>query len=114
MVCPGEWNALCILDEDLIRQFSPGMTALSLFVPLAAVALAFWFVGSDLDFKMWRVAVAGIFVGLTSKPFTPSFGTADLEVALMHYSASFQLPNYDVHYTVGAASIRFMSSYSRL
>ena len=51
----------------LIHQFSKGMTALSLFIPLIATAFAFWFIGSENDFQFWRVIGAGIFVGLTSE-----------------------------------------------
>lgn len=40
---------------------------MSLFVPLLATAFAFWFIGSENDFRMWRVVVAGVFVGLTSE-----------------------------------------------
>ena len=43
------------------------MTALSLFVPLIATVFAFWFIGSEVDFKIWRVVASGIFVGLTSE-----------------------------------------------
>lgn len=48
-------------------QFSPGMTALSLFVPLIATSFAFWFMGSEAEFVWWRGLVSGVMVGLTSK-----------------------------------------------
>ncbi|WVQ82326.1 hypothetical protein IAT38_004454 [Cryptococcus sp. DSM 104549] len=66
-------------------RFNPGMTAMSLFVPMIATALSFWVIGSELEFQVWRVFLAGAFLGLT--------------VGLMHYSASFKLPNLDVSYT---------------
>ncbi|KAK4688817.1 hypothetical protein P7C73_g1293, partial [Tremellales sp. Uapishka_1] len=65
--------------------FSKGMTTLSLFVPLIATTFAFWFLGSELDFQIWRVIISGIIVGLT--------------IGLMHYSAAFKIPSYIVTYT---------------
>jgi hypothetical protein len=43
------------------------MTALSLFVPLIATVFAFWFIGYEMEIPLWRIAVSGIFVGLTSE-----------------------------------------------
>jgi hypothetical protein len=42
------------------------MTALSLFVPLLAIAFAFWFLGDEAEYSWWRLPFAGVFVGLTS------------------------------------------------
>lgn len=55
------------LHRPADKQFSKGMNSMSLFVPLIATTFAFWFLGSDVDFKKWRVVASGIFVGLTSK-----------------------------------------------
>ncbi|KAL7412161.1 hypothetical protein BDY24DRAFT_110596 [Mrakia frigida] len=63
---------------DWYLRFSPGFTALSLFAPLVAFALAFIFLGSQAEFSIWRVVLTGVAVGGT--------------IALMHYSASFSLP----------------------
>jgi hypothetical protein len=43
------------------------MTALSLFVPLLAIAFAFWFLGDEAEYSWWRLPFSGVFVGLTSK-----------------------------------------------
>lgn len=51
----------------VLLQFSQGMTALSLFVPLIAVSVAFWFLGDEAEYSWWRIPFAGVFVGLTSK-----------------------------------------------
>lgn len=51
----------------LTPQFSPGMTVLSLFVPLVATSFAFWFIASEQEFIYWRGIVSGIIVGLTSE-----------------------------------------------
>ncbi|KIR78424.1 hypothetical protein I306_04566 [Cryptococcus gattii EJB2] len=66
-------------------RFNDGMTAMSLLVPMVATALSFWVIGSELDFSIWRVLLAGGIMGLT--------------VGLMHYSASFKLPYLTVSYT---------------
>lgn len=71
---------------DNVDQFNDGMTAMSLLVPMVATALSFWVIGSELDFSIWRVLLAGGIMGLT--------------VGLMHYSASFKLPYLTVSYTV--------------
>jgi ABC-type transport system involved in multi-copper enzyme maturation permease subunit len=60
-------------------QFYRPMNTISLFIPLIATAFAFWFVGSEVDFKTWRVVASGIFVGLTgelssTQCASPSFG----------------------------------------
>ncbi|GMK59234.1 hypothetical protein CspeluHIS016_0702490 [Cutaneotrichosporon spelunceum] len=65
--------------------FSPGMTVLSLFVPLVATAFAFWFLGSEVEFSYWRGLISGVIVGLT--------------IGLMHYSAAFKLPYLSPEYT---------------
>ncbi|BEJ12564.1 hypothetical protein CspHIS471_0210240 [Cutaneotrichosporon sp. HIS471] len=65
--------------------FSPGMTVLSLFVPLVATAFAFWFLASEVEFSYWRGLISGIIVGLT--------------IGLMHYSAAFKLPYLAPEYT---------------
>lgn len=72
-------QTLCAND-----QFSRGMTALSLFIPLIATTFAFWFLGDDPSYVSdkddrwqaalhprnllgsWRIIVGGVFVGLTS------------------------------------------------
>ncbi|WWD19086.1 hypothetical protein CI109_103544 [Kwoniella shandongensis] len=72
-------------DITWYLQFDKGMTTLSLFVPIIATAMAFWLIGSELEFQIWRVGFAGVFLGLT--------------VGLMHYSASFRLPHLAVSYT---------------
>lgn len=69
-------------------QFSPGFTAMSLFVPLISTWLAFYFLGNPDELRIWRIGVAGVVVGAT--------------IALMHYSASFQQPLYAVAYKVSA------------
>jgi hypothetical protein len=46
------------------------MTALSLMVPLFALAFAFWFLGDEAEYSLWRLPFAGVFVGLTSE-YTP-------------------------------------------
>ncbi|KIR73688.1 hypothetical protein CNBG_9583 [Cryptococcus deuterogattii R265] len=66
-------------------RFNDGMTAMSLLVPMVATALSFWVIGSELEFSIWRVLLAGGIMGLT--------------VGLMHYSASFKLPYLTVSYT---------------
>jgi hypothetical protein len=48
------------------------MTVLSLFVPLVATFFAFWFIGYEMEIPLWRIIVAGPFVGLTSESQTPS------------------------------------------
>ncbi|KAK8854768.1 hypothetical protein IAR55_003507 [Kwoniella newhampshirensis] len=72
-------------DLTWYLRFDRGMTTLSLFVPIIATAMAFWVIGSELEFQIWRVGFAGVFLGLT--------------VGLMHYSASFRLPYLAVSYT---------------
>ncbi|ORX38480.1 hypothetical protein BD324DRAFT_649847 [Kockovaella imperatae] len=67
-------------------EFSRGMTAVSLFVPLISTAMAFWFIGYELDIPWWRIVVSGVFVGLT--------------IVFMHYSAAFRLPFLRVGYSV--------------
>ncbi|WVR07510.1 hypothetical protein IAU60_004552 [Kwoniella sp. DSM 27419] len=66
-------------------QFNPGMTAMSLLVPIFATFISFWLIGAEVEFQLWRVLFAGSFLGLT--------------VGLMHYSASFKLPTLVVSYT---------------
>ncbi|ODN78712.1 hypothetical protein L202_04283 [Cryptococcus amylolentus CBS 6039] len=75
-------------------QFNPGMTTMSLFVPMVATALSFWVVGSQLAFSVWRVIVSGITTGGT--------------ICLMHYSASFRLPNLSVSYTAVTVVFAFV------
>lgn len=53
-------------------RFTPGFTALSLFVPTMAFMVAFIFLGSQVEFVLWRVPLTGILVGGT--------------IALMHVS----------------------------
>jgi hypothetical protein len=43
------------------------MTALSLMVPLLALCFAFWFLGDEAEYSLWRLPFAGVFVGLTSE-----------------------------------------------
>jgi hypothetical protein len=74
------------------------MTALSLLVPLFALAFAFWFLGDEAEYSLWRLPFAGIFVGLTSE-----YALVDISlhlVGLMHYSAAFRLPYLTAQYTV--------------
>lgn len=64
-------------------RFNPGFTVLSLFVPLIALAVAFYFLDMSV-FTAWRACVSGILSGGA--------------IGLMHYSASFQA-NLNVTYT---------------
>lgn len=63
MVHPGEYYTPRL---SLTLQFSKGMTALSLFVPLIATVFAFWFIGYEMEIPLWRIVISGVFVGLTS------------------------------------------------
>lgn len=65
---------------DWYLRFSPGFTALSLFAPLVAFALAFIFLGSQAEFSIWRVVLTGVAVGGT--------------IALMHVSTVEPLPSH--------------------
>jgi NO-binding membrane sensor protein with MHYT domain len=47
--------------------FSPGMTVMSLFVPLIATSFAFWFLASETEFDWRRAIISGPIVGLTSE-----------------------------------------------
>lgn len=92
MVYPGEsWEVWQVTwrATDNVDQFNDGMTAMSLLVPMVATALSFWVIGSELDFSIWRVLLAGGIMGLT--------------VGLMHYSAAFKLPYLTVSYTVSTS-----------
>jgi NO-binding membrane sensor protein with MHYT domain len=44
-------------------EFSPGFTAMSLFVPLVACWAAFYFLGNQDELKVWRICLAGIMCG---------------------------------------------------
>lgn len=81
---------------------------MSLFVPLVACWLAFYFLGNQDELRKWRIFVAGISCGGT--------------IALMHYSASFQQPLYNVGYkaytivlsilvAMGATTIAFFTFF---
>lgn len=59
-------------------SFSPGFTVLSLFVPLLVSLLAFIFLGSQVEFMLWRAALSGVFVGGT--------------ISLMHVSPRVHVP----------------------
>ncbi len=77
---------------------------MSLFVPMFAIWLAFWFLGSQDEFSYIRTSIAGVFVGLTSgwcyMDLLRPAADALAAVGLMHYSASFQLPYLLVEYKV--------------
>lgn len=92
MVYPREswelWRTAWLVTDN-VDQFNDGMTAMSLLVPMVATALAFWVIGSELEFSVLRVLIAGGIMGLT--------------VGLMHYSASFKLPYLTVSYTVSTS-----------
>ncbi|CAO1623374.1 unnamed protein product [Sympodiomycopsis kandeliae] len=66
-------------------RFNPGFTVLSLFVPLVALAIAFFFLDMSVV-TAWRACVSGILTGGT--------------IGLMHYSASFH-SNFHVSYRPG-------------
>lgn len=87
------------------RQFSAGFTVMSLFVPLVATFVAFWFADTDSmgEIQPWRSIPTGIFMGLTSE--SDSVGQVLTNaVSLMHYSASFKLPYLVVSYKVSACN----------
>ena len=52
-------------------EFSPGFTAMSLFVPLVACWAAFYFLGNQDELKVWRICLAGVMCGgmSMSRPF---------------------------------------------
>ena len=89
-------------------EFSPGFTAMSLFVPLVACWAAFYFLGNQDELKVWRICLAGVMCGgmSMSRPFQVIGRpveklirvTCGFLVGLMHYSASFQQPLYNVDY----------------
>ena len=61
--------SVCVVTLTDNRKFSKGMNTMSLFVPLIATLIAFYFIDSDVEFKTWRLIISGIFVGLTSELF---------------------------------------------
>jgi NO-binding membrane sensor protein with MHYT domain len=44
-------------------EFSPGFTAMSLFVPLVACWVAFYYLGDQDELHIWRIIVAGVSCG---------------------------------------------------
>lgn len=90
-----------LMSSKLTIQFSPGMTALSLFVPLIAILCVFWFLSDEVEYSWWRIPFAGIFVGLTSGSSRLTNALpSDNVVELMHYSAAFYMPYLVASYTV--------------
>jgi NO-binding membrane sensor protein with MHYT domain len=68
-------------------NFNAGFTIFSLVVPALSLTFSFFFVDQDsIDFRLWKVVVAGTITGCT--------------VALMHYSASFYC-NFNVEFGAG-------------
>ncbi|UZJ54629.1 hypothetical protein CBS101457_003949 [Exobasidium rhododendri] len=68
-------------------NFNPGFTVFSFVVPCISLVFSFLFVDQDsVNFRLWRVVVAGSLTGGT--------------VALMHYSASFYC-NFNVSFGAG-------------
>ncbi|KFA73692.1 hypothetical protein S40288_06322 [Stachybotrys chartarum IBT 40288] len=87
-------------EDGLQIAFSGGITALSFFVPIVVLALAFVAIGSSSIVSWWRVCVGGLLCGTG--------------VCGMHYLGNLSIRNYTCEYepanVVGSAIIAVTAS----
>ena len=96
-------NRAIVLNEgDPERQisYSPGFTALSFFLPILVLLIAFHFLASTTHAKPLYIILAGILAGTA--------------ICGMHYLGDYGIANYSCHYqiayVVGAAIIAVVAS----
>lgn len=80
--------------------YSPGFTAVSFFLPIAVLMLAFYLIGANEKANFIHIGVAGTMTGIA--------------VCGMHYVGQLGIDNYGCHYkvsnVVGAATIAVFAS----
>jgi len=100
-------NRAITLGQDQMQlqiAYSTGFTALSFFMPVLVLFLAFWAVGSNESVSITRIVMGGTLAGLG--------------VCGMHYLGQAGISNYDCVYTVayviGAGIIAVVASIGAL
>lgn len=96
-------NRAIVLNEDVADQqisYSPGFTALSFFLPILVLSMAFHFLASTSHARPLYIVFAGTLAGTA--------------ICGMHYLGDYGIANYDCHYrienVVGAAVIAVVAS----
>ena len=95
-------RAIVLNDSVTDRQisYSPGFTALSFFLPILVLSMAFYFLASTSHARPLYILLAGTLAGTA--------------ICGMHYLGDYGIANYDCHYrlanVVGAAVIAVVAS----
>ena len=96
-------NRAIVLNDGVADQqisYSPGFTALSFFLPILVLSMAFYFLASTSHARSLYIVLAGILAGTA--------------ICGMHFLGNYGIANYDCHYrienVVGAAVIAVVAS----